>query len=736
MEEVDWDSDLDDELALQCLDRLEAEKADFYKNLAERAEDTEVDWDLEDDALALSCLDKAERDREDKAEPEELAIQFVEVEAKAEAIAADDENTEVDWNSEDDELALQCLDKAERDRKDKAEELAIQSVERAEALHYLYFLEAEAIADCLDAEAIADEVEGKAKAEAKADEDRCEKKKTIRKQEDKEQQRIRLTEYAERKPEAIADEVEGKAKAEAIADEDRREKKKARREQEDEEQQRIKLSEYAEQKHYYKIWIRDMVLANHRLRNRDEVSDVNRNQRYMIMRGFDAKSVKDYVKCKRNSRKDYYKKLTIKAETATGMVLSAIRRDGLNVAWSIPPVVTNFKVWKIFGGVFIHRKEYGPLLTCVSPYKVLHESDLIDKKRAKKGLPPLPFHDLDRMMCFAALGNAISLIRNEVDNGFDPFNTKWFEKELYTPLDMAASRGQMGVVQYLTGEDFKEWRWHGQQAIREAAQNGHVAVVSYLARKLHCSRVHRSPFDEREIFSYMVAGGSADSVDRLLAKNLDSRASIIVNTKDHDGDYPIGIAAAHGNSEMIFCLFAHGSGVGIVGLLVSINSYDSLGRQPIHLAAMGGHHLVIEMLVNAGAEFDGPTFLADKSADKQSELGNTPLHISAARDCVSCCKLLIDKGASMFKRNNVGNTPLHVAVIERSLRTVIYLVQRGADLTIQNEFGETPSTLATVMLAEVAPDDNVWQHICDFFNGVDDSTTKEYRRFPNLLVDV
>jgi hypothetical protein len=89
----------------------------------------------------------------------------------------------------------------------------------------------------------------------------------------------------------------------------------------------------------------------------------------------------------------------------------------------------------------------------------------------------------------------------------------------------------------------------------------------------------------------------------------------------------------------------------------------------------------------------------------------------------------------MSKRNNVGDTPLHVAVYQRSLRTVIYLVQRGANLRIKNKSGVSPSTLATEMLAE-APGDNVWQHICDFFNGVDDSTTNEYRRFPNLLVEV
>ena len=660
--EVDWDSDVDDELALQCLYRAEAEKANF-KPAAQQAENMVVNWD----------------------------------------------------SDVDDELALQCLYKAERDREDEAEELAVQSVERAESQQYL---------DCLEAQAIADEVKAKAKAEVDEIEAAAADAKAEAAGIDRDDVAGAVL-YARQHPEK--------------ARRDRLDKEKARRDQEDEEYERSKKrreeellryrwTEYAERMDSYERWIRDMVLANYSLRNQDEDSKVNRDKRLMVIRGCDAKNVKDYVKRKRNERKVYYKELIAKAETATRMLLRTIYGDELNI-WNrlpIPPVVTNFKVWKLFGGVFITRKEYGPVR---SRYKILQESDSIDMKRATKGLPPLPFHNLDRMMCFAALGDVIALIINEVGyKDLDPFNRKWYEKELYTPLDMAASRGQMEVVEYLTGEKFEQWRWHGQRAIREAAKNGHVEIVSYLARKLHASRDRSSPFNEREIFSYMVEGGSTESVDSLL--NRYSRASVMVNRKDGDGNYPIGIAARSGNSEVLFCLFVHGGRVGI-------NSYDGYGRQPIHLAALNGNHLVIEMLVKAGAEFDSPTFLADKSADNQREFGNTPLHFSSEIDCwcVSCSKLLIDKGASMLKRNNVGNTPLHVAVYERSLRTIIYLVQRGADVTIKNKSGVSPSTLATEMLAE-APDDNVWQHICDFFNGVDDSTTNEYRRFPNLLVEV
>ena len=675
--EVDWDSDVDDELALQCLYRAESEKANF-KSSAQQAEKMEVGWD----------------------------------------------------SDVDDELALQCLYKAERDREDEDEQLAIQSVDRTEAQYYQ---------DCLEVQRTADEVAAKAKAiddKAKAEVDDIEAKAADAKadaagidRDDVAGAVLHARQHAEQNI------LERLAKKEAWwqercefenAEFERIYKAKA------DQAQSNRWRDYAEQKKRYNRWIRIMAYANHRLRNQDEDSKVNRDRRFMTARRSDAKTVDDYVTRKKTERKDYYKILTDKAEEATGMFLSAVSRDVDNISWSIPPVVKNFKVWKTFNGVFVTRQKYGPFRTS-KVWTHLQESGLVDMQRAKKGLPPLPFHDLSRMMCFAASGDVFS-ISNEVLNGLDPFNTKWYEKELYTPLDVAASRGQMSVVEYLTA-NFKYWTHYGQAAIREAAKNGYEDIVSYLARSLHYSYDRIRPFDVRDIFSHMIVGGSSDSVDRLLGKKRNARARITVNTKNDLGDYPIGIAAASGNSEMVSCLLRHGADFGTINQLVSINSYDGCGRQPTHLAALYGHHLVIEMLVNAGAEFDNPTFLAQKSTDDNGEFGNTPLHFSAQVDCVSCCKILIDNGASIFKRNNVGDTPLHVAVFERSLRTVIYLVQRGADVTIMNDFGDTPCTLATEMLAET-PDDNVWQHICDFFNGVDDSITNECRRFPNLLVEV
>jgi len=327
----------------------------------------------------------------------------------------------------------------------------------------------------------------------------------------------------------------------------------------------------------------------------------------------------------------------------------------------------------------------------------IKESDLVDMKRAEKKLPPLPFHDLSHIMQLAADGHHESLQNHVRDLELDPFNVKWYEKELYTPLDMAASRGHMNVVHYLT-DNFPSWTHYGNEAIKEAAKNGQIEIVEYLARKLHSIRYSHRQFDQREILSYMVHGGNTKAVVRFL-----DNQRHLVNTKDRVGDYPISIAAANGDSQMAFHLL-HG---GFTQLL-SINSFDGDGRQPIHLAAINGHQIVIEMLINAGAEYDNPTFIADNEGDKNRRFGNTPLHFAAGSGHFNCCKLLIDRGADILKRNNDGDTPLHVAIFERSLGVVSYFRQQrffsGAIMSIKNNSGKDPHNLARNLLNET-PDD-------------------------------
>ena len=330
---------------------------------------------------------------------------------------------------------------------------------------------------------------------------------------------------------------------------------------------------------------------------------------------------------------------------------------------------------------------------------------------------PLPYHDLHNVMSLVRHGLLLSLRHEITSKNLDPFNVKWHEEQMYMPLDMAASKGHFDIVKYLVLSFPKSWK-HWSSAQLEAAKNGHIHIVLYIAWELHFRRVvvsGRKPFQEREILSILIEGGNT----KVVAHFMDQLPNDAGNTAFDNGDYPIGIVAQNGDSQMAFHLL-----YGRIAPLLSMNSYDFTGYQPTHIATDNGNDVVLEMLLNAGAEFDNPI-------RKVINSNNTPLHCAAWNDSVKCCKLLIDKGADMSKRNINGDTPLHLAVHERSLRAVVYLKRRGSNLNIKNNYGETPRDLAVKMLGE-CPDDHVWQHICDFFNDVDESCININRRFPNL----
>jgi len=283
------------------------------------------------------------------------------------------------------------------------------------------------------------------------------------------------------------------------------------------------------------------------------------------------------------------------------------------------------------------------------------------------------------------------------------------------PLDMAASRGHIHVVKYLV-ENFSDRGWmYWESAKLEAAKNGHIDIVEYLACKQNYRKGNSRSLDHREILSVMILGGNTKAVATLL--NRENYAN--VNTKDKDGNYPISIAVSNGDAQMVFYLL-HGC---LTSVTTIINSYDYVGRQPTHLAAINGYDVIMEMLVNCGAEFDNSA---------QNDTRNTPLHYAAGADSNTCCKILVDKGANMSSRNHEGDTPLHIAVLERALRAVIYLVQRGANVTIENNFAETPYKVAQAMFEE-SPSDHVLSHIINFLDGIQPPEDKEWLKFPNLL---
>lgn len=78
-------------------------------------------------------------------------------------------------------------------------------------------------------------------------------------------------------------------------------------------------------------------------------------------------------------------------------------------------------------------------------------------------------------------------------------------------------------------------------------------------------------------------------------------------------------------------------------------------RTPLHNAADGGHALIIEDLINAGA-----------SIHVKDAYGDTPIHIAAGKGHSVVVNLLLKKGASVDAKNKEG---IYTASCSSLLRT-------------------------------------------------------------------
>jgi ankyrin repeat protein len=134
-----------------------------------------------------------------------------------------------------------------------------------------------------------------------------------------------------------------------------------------------------------------------------------------------------------------------------------------------------------------------------------------------------------------------------------------------------------------------------------------------------------------------------------------------VNGAQGDGMTALHWAAAHGNQEIAELLLAAGA---------HPDAVTRIGRHtPLHVAARGGHHLVVRRLVDAKADVSATT-----------TTGAAPLHFAAASGSAEAIALLLDHGADInVKEPQWGQTPLMFAAGSGRTEAVNALLARGAD---------------------------------------------------------
>jgi ankyrin repeat protein len=154
---------------------------------------------------------------------------------------------------------------------------------------------------------------------------------------------------------------------------------------------------------------------------------------------------------------------------------------------------------------------------------------------------------------------------------------------------------------------------------------------------------------------------------------------------EEDGDNPLLSAAIGNHLESVQILLDYGAikGLHVAALQGDINTARKLlerqnfqinskrngGMTPLHLATIGGHRDIVELLLNnnANIEFSTPA-------------SQTPLHQAVKFNRIKVVDLLIDRGADPNRA-----LALHVATKQNYLDIVRLLISKGVDINYQND---------------------------------------------------
>jgi uncharacterized protein len=134
------------------------------------------------------------------------------------------------------------------------------------------------------------------------------------------------------------------------------------------------------------------------------------------------------------------------------------------------------------------------------------------------------------------------------------------------------------------------------------------------------------------------------------------------------------------------------------------------GESPVMAALYRGHHQVVAVLLDAGADVDVFAAAATgRTGDLQRSLtetgaanacaydGWTPLHLAAFFGHVDAARILLDAGADVHavSRNSLTNTPLHAATAGKHEDVALLLLENGAKGDLVDAGGYTPLQIAT-----------------------------------------
>jgi ankyrin repeat protein len=233
-----------------------------------------------------------------------------------------------------------------------------------------------------------------------------------------------------------------------------------------------------------------------------------------------------------------------------------------------------------------------------------------------------------------------------------------------TPLLVASEKGRLETAMLLleSGADMEPQGGPDQTALYVASSRGHAEVVRLLLDRGADPNALCDDWDEcgcQVKFAPLLVASRNDMLEvarLLLEKDANS------NYKDNHGSSALHLASRHASSDLARLFLDRGANPnagdkwGNTALHeASSDARDEEGSTPLHRAAIWGRPQEVAQL------------LLDHGADVNAQEGDrwTALHLAAQRGHHRVVEVLLERGADPHARTNEGKTPFQVALGNR-----------------------------------------------------------------------